>query len=81
MDIENVPKQVWIDAITGKINCEYESLAVKILLGRIKIDVKYNPSKEAYEKYAEELKNLFIKSQKLPSSQKDLKKILSNGGI
>ena len=80
MEIERIPKQIWIDTITGKINCEFEFLALKIVLARLRLDVMRNQSAEAYGKYADELKNLFIRSQKIPSAQNDLKKIISRGG-
>ncbi len=81
MEIEKIPKQIWIDIITEKINCDYESLALKILLGRLKIDIKHNSSAEAFQRYADELKSFFIRTQKMPSSQKDLQEIISKGGI
>lgn len=81
MDIEKIPNQVWIDTINGKIKLDYECLALKILLGRLRIDVKNNSSVEVIQKYTEELKNFFIRTQKLPSSQKDLQKIINMRGI
>jgi hypothetical protein len=81
MEIEKVPKQIWIDTITGKIQAEYEFLALKILLGRFKMNMKFDTSAETYQKYADELKNFFIKSQKIQSAQRDLQKIISKGGM
>jgi hypothetical protein len=81
MEIEKVPKQFWIDTITGKISCEYDSLALKVLLERLKLNTKLDSSPKAYEKSANELRDFFIKSAKIPSAQKDLQKIMSKGGI
>jgi hypothetical protein len=81
MEIEKVPKQIWLDTITGKINCQYDFLALKILLERLKLNAKLDSSPRAYDKYAGELKDFFIKSIKIPSAQKDLQKIMSKGGI
>ena len=80
MEVEKVPKQIWIDVITGKITAEFEFLAVKILLGRLRIDYRVDSSPEAVEKSVEELQGLFVKSRHIPSSQRDLQKILNSGG-
>lgn len=81
MEIEKVPKQIWIDTITGKINCEYDFLALKILLNRLKLNTQHDPSALTMQKSADELKDFLIKSQKIHSAQRDLQKIMSKGGI
>jgi len=81
MEIDKIPKQVWIDTITGKIDCEFEFLALKIVLSRLRLNLKHDSSTEAYRKYIDDLKSLFIRSQKIPSAQNDLKKIIGRGGI
>jgi hypothetical protein len=81
MESEKVPREIWIDTVSGKINCEYEFLALKILLSRLKLDMKRDSSPEAFQKYADDLKSLFIRSQRIPSAQNDLKKIIRKGGM
>ena len=81
MDIEKIPVHIWGDVISGKIECEFEFLALKILLMRLKLAVKNDPSPSSLKKSVDELKNLFIKTQKIPVSKNDLQKIFAKGGI
>ena len=81
MDIMQIPTKIWTDVITGKIDCEYEFLALKILISRINFAVKQDASPEAIQKYADELRDLFINSSNIPNSQMDLQKILDKGGM
>jgi hypothetical protein len=81
MEIEKVPKQVWIDTISGKIAADFESLALKVLLERLKLSTKFDSSSKAFEKCAGELMEFFIKTRNMQSVQRDLQKILGKGGI
>ena len=81
MEIDQIPDNIWKDIIHGKINCEYEFLALKILLTRLLVSTKEDSSPQAYQKYVDELRNFFLKTQKIPVSQRDLQKILNEGGI
>ncbi len=64
---------IWSDIVTGKTKYEFECLAVKILLGRLQVQV--NNGMQSIENSASELHNFFVKNQKLPSAQRDLTKI------
>ncbi|MBN2039413.1 MAG: hypothetical protein JW864_05190 [Spirochaetes bacterium] len=81
MDIEKIPYQIWHNLISNKISDDFEFLALKILLTRLTILAKQNSSPQEERKYADEIKNFFIKTQKIPASQRDLQKILKQGGI
>ncbi len=79
MEIDKIPRQTWIDLISGKIVCELEYLALKILLARIQLIAKKNTSPESFRKYTDELIDLFKKSQNIPSCKRDLEKIINLG--
>ena len=78
MDIPTLSNPIWKDIVKNKVNFNFEFLAVKILLARLKLTVKYDPSPETIENCAAELRNLFVKTGRLPSVKKDLKKIFGD---
>jgi hypothetical protein len=73
MVLPPVNHKIWGDIVTGKANFEFECLAVKILLGRLRAQVTNDPM--SVQSSATELYNFFEKNQKLPSAQRDLEKI------
>ena len=79
MEISNVPVKVWTDLLTGKINGEFEFLAFKILLARLRLTVSRESDSIVTQKGVKELKELFIKFGHLPAAQRDLAKILEDG--
>jgi hypothetical protein len=65
---------IWKQLINGqKRGVEFECLAVKITLGRLRIDATRDPT--SLPKLAAELHELFVKNEMLPSLQRDLKKL------
>ena len=78
MDIEKIPDQVWVDLVMNKVNCQLEFLAANILLARLKLKVKQNPS--AVKDSAYELRDLFQSTIHLPKVKKDLANILDGKG-
>lgn len=75
MQIPSKFSPAWRDVITGQVEHEFEFLAVRILLGRLRMFGGYEESPEAMEKCVDELRELFERSSKVPSAQRDLVKI------
>jgi hypothetical protein len=75
MNISSTNK-VWKDILLGKVKYDFEFLAVKIMLGRLHLEIERNPSPATIQKCADELHNLFEKNANLPSAKRDIQKIL-----
>jgi len=75
MEIPPLTDKRWKELVVGNINFEFEFLAIKILLFRIRLNLKRDNSTEIINKSIEDLRNLFLKTIKLPIAQQDLKKI------
>jgi hypothetical protein len=67
--------QVWKDILLGKTRYNFEFLALKILLGRLIMQVEANPSPGTLQKCADEMANLLAKNAHLPSAKRDIQKI------
>jgi hypothetical protein len=67
---------VWKDILLKKKTYDFEFLALKILLGRLSMDIERNPSEENLNKCAEQLHDLFAKNDNLPTANRDLQKII-----
>jgi len=67
--------QVWSDIVSGKVRYEFEFLALKILLGRLMLDVERDPAPATVQRCAEEIRALLMKNANLPSAKRDLQKI------
>ena len=78
MEIEKIPEQVWLDLVTDSKSCQLEFLAANILLARLKLKVKQNPSSAG--NCAVELRDLFRTSSHLPRAKKDLATIANGKG-
>lgn len=81
MDIDSIPKQIWQDTVKGKIDSNFDFLALKILLSRLKLTVKQDSAPSVLENSVNELKNFFKKTIHIPQSRQDLQKILTKGGV
>lgn len=79
LHIPQLTNKKWRDLVTGEIDCNFEFLAVKLLLFRLRLNVKNNPNEDVIKKSTEELHNFFVKKQRIPLTQRDLKKIF--GGV
>ncbi|MFX1274566.1 MAG: hypothetical protein ACFFBP_10600 [Promethearchaeota archaeon] len=75
MQIPPLTDKRWKELVVGNIDFEFEFLAIKILMFRIRLNIKKDNSPEIINKSAEEIRNLFLKTIKLPIAQSDLKKI------
>ena len=69
--------QIWKDLVTQKQTVEFSFIAVKILLIRHQLKIKYagEDINNIIEECADELYNYFIKKAHLPQTQDDLRKI------
>ena len=78
--MERIPDESqaqWRDVITRTTEHQFDSLALRILLGRLNVKVRFADSADAMNKSVRELRNFFEKSSKTPSTQRDLAKIFS----
>jgi hypothetical protein len=81
MEISKIPNAVWSDLLSEKGNPDYEFLAFKILLARLRLVISHDPSPAAVQKCIQELKALFNKFGHLPAAKNDLNKILKDRRI
>ena len=81
MDISKIPDRIWEDLVSGKIDCQFDFLAVGILLARLRLLAGRDKSPEVMKKAVAELKDLFVRTANMAVSQKDLGKIIAKGGI
>lgn len=81
MDLSKIPEQTWEDLILEPINFNFEFLALKILLSRLRLKAQNNASPEIIQQSGAEIKNFFVRFHNLPAAQRDLIKILENRGV
>ena len=67
---------VWKDIITGEVNIDFEFFPARLLQGTLVRSFQKDPSSEKLAKCAQELRDLFLQNQDLPSAARDLKKVL-----
>lgn len=79
MEIPNISNDVLAAVVQGKINCEFDFLALKILLLRLRLKVSQDPSPTTLQACIAELKALFVKFAKIPVLHNDLAKIQQMG--
>lgn len=77
MDVTRITDEVCKDIILGRINQEFEFLALKILLSRLRLKSQQDPSPSALQQSVAELKGLFVKFGNMPSMQRDFEKIMN----
>lgn len=77
----NIPKETWNDLLVGKVTCEFEFLALKILLTRLKMRIIKDSSPAVLQQCLIELNDFLNKNGSLPVVQKDLDKISRMRGI
>jgi hypothetical protein len=65
---------VWHKLVSGQLECQFESLAVKIFLGSAKLQASRDKSPETLRRLATELQGIFVKNESLQSVQHDLAK-------
>ncbi|HOO73210.1 MAG TPA: hypothetical protein PK926_15740 [Spirochaetota bacterium] len=81
MDIPDSKSGVWTAAVSKEIQYNFEFLALQILLSRLRLTVKQKPDKTTLDQCAAELRELFVKTIHLPKVQKDLMKLMQQGGV
>jgi hypothetical protein len=67
---------VWKDILLKKKTYDFEFLALKMLLGRLTMEVERDPSQESLAKCATQLHDLLVKNEKLPTANRDIQKII-----
>lgn len=75
MAIPSASDSVWEKLLTGQINCELESLVIKIFLGSAKLQLARDTSTDTKRRLSAELHNVFVKNAALQSVQNDLAKL------
>lgn len=70
----SVSDPVWQRLVTGQVECQFESLAVKIFLGSAKLQASRDKSPDLLRRLATELQGIFVKNESLQSVQNDLAK-------
>ena len=76
--VEQVPPEThekWQALILGLEHINFEFFPVKLLLARLQLQAKRNPSAENVLKCSAELQQLFVKNQHIPKARRDLAKI------
>lgn len=66
---------LWTEIVTGKARCDFEFLAIKILLGTLGRTWAKNPSPVILRECANELREFFAQNADLPSVRNDLKRL------
>jgi len=77
MDYVNIPEKLWTDLLTEKIKPELQSLALKVLLSRLIVEVRTKKTNDVTNHCLKELKDFYSKNIQLPSLQKDLQMIVT----
>jgi hypothetical protein len=80
MVIPDVSDKIWQNVLLQSHPYEFEFLALKILLTRLKTKLRFHPDDESLQNSAKELRELFVKTANIPKVQADLQKIVRQGG-
>lgn len=75
MKIPGSEAQAWSDLIEGKKQITFQLLATRILVGRLVLTFKMDPSPVTKSKCIDELINFFKETIQIPSAQTDLNTI------
>ena len=65
----------WKSIVLGDEYINFDFFPVKLLLARVKLQVKRDPTPQTIEKGIIEFRELFVKNQHIPKAKKDLNKI------
>jgi hypothetical protein len=77
MDIPNESHPAWMQIISEQTFPEFKCLATKVLIGRLKLRYKKNPTPDIKQDCIDELRVFFQRHQKFPKVLSDLNVILS----
>lgn len=75
MQIPPLSSPVWKDLVSGRAQCEFDTLAAKLLQATLARSAVENPSPENQQACARMLCDLFAQNLSSPSIQADLAKI------
>lgn len=73
MPVPGPSNPIWSQVILGKKRVEFESLAIKVFLGRARGELSRNPAAAA--QLAGELHAVVVSNEALPTVQRDLSKL------
>lgn len=77
--LERIPSAFWTDVVLGKIDDQYEFLALKIALSHLRIQARRGT--DAARSAGEELCAIFGKYQSNPAVQGDLQRLFKKAGV
>ena len=80
MEASKISGRVWENIVTTNQYFGFRFFAVNILLSQLKLRVKKNHDRENIRRCADELKNFFTKTSRLPMAGHDLMNIYLGGG-
>ena len=77
MEVPPITNKKWKEILNDEKDYKFKSLAVRILLARLKINVKYARENKVtiIDKSTMQLRELFVTLIKLPTVQEDLNQI------
>ena len=72
----------WKQLVTGKKQCDFEFLAARMTMGRLRLMIDSNPNNAAaIQQSIDEIREVFVKNINLPKVQRDLGKVFTQGGL
>lgn len=77
MNIPEATNKVWEDLLLKDSGVDFEFLAFKLLLNRLKLTMRGTPDKQAVLNAAGELRAMFVNYGHIPKVQADLSKVMS----
>jgi hypothetical protein len=75
MTIPPASDVIWKDLLFKRRQFDFEYLGLKMLLGRLIVDVEHDPSDANVAKCAAQLFDLLVKNQQLPTAANDIQKL------
>ncbi|MBN2069692.1 MAG: hypothetical protein JW739_08660 [Opitutales bacterium] len=81
MPLPNINHPIWKELITKRPEHQFDFFAFKLILSRLNMEYEKNPSPQAIETYARELKAFLEKNANLPKLQNDVRKLFGNGAM
>ncbi len=75
MTIPPATAQIWKDLLLRNRTFDFDFLALKLLLGKLSMDVEHDPSPANILHCAELLHDLLEKNANLPSAKRDIQKL------
>jgi hypothetical protein len=76
MDLPPITNTIWRDLLQKRKSLDFEFLGLKMLLGRLIMDVERDPSPDSIDKCCQQLHDLLAKNEHLPTVRRDIQKII-----